>query len=188
MAALFGPAMGARISRHDELGYTAHRAPAQCNTIKICIFSISLILLYHLSDGSLTGPIMATPANLPSGTVGCTALPQKLSSPRGTRHTSKEAHTYTTHTTYKSHPQTTRLMNTSHKFGSQVVSHGRTRSETTQNTHVNTSYTKTPPTRTTNRPNIYCSPKSGLRAKTIVPDLHNFGLHDTPGRTKPTNT
>jgi hypothetical protein len=61
MAALFGPAIGARTSRHDELGYIAHRAPAQRNTIKSFSVSISLILLYHLSDGSPTGPIRSSP-------------------------------------------------------------------------------------------------------------------------------
>jgi hypothetical protein len=75
MVALTGSAIGVRISRQDVLGYTTHRGPAQRNKIKTFILSIPLILLYHFLGGRLTGPTMATPANLPSGTVSCTAPP-----------------------------------------------------------------------------------------------------------------
>ena len=78
MAALLGPAIGARNSRQEDFGYTALRALAQHKIIKTFILSIPLILLYLLSGGRLTGPTMATPANLPSGKAGCTALPTNL--------------------------------------------------------------------------------------------------------------
>ena len=78
MAALFGPAIGARTSRQDELGYMTHRASAQSNTIKSFIVLLSLILPYLLSGGRLTGPTTVTPANLPFGKASCIVPPTNI--------------------------------------------------------------------------------------------------------------
>jgi hypothetical protein len=51
MAALSGPAIGARNSRQKELGHTAHRALAQQRPINNFILFIPLILLYYYPDG-----------------------------------------------------------------------------------------------------------------------------------------
>jgi hypothetical protein len=59
MAALFGPAIGARNSRQQELGHTAHRALARQRSINNFILFMPLILLYYYSDGCSTGPITA---------------------------------------------------------------------------------------------------------------------------------
>jgi hypothetical protein len=102
MAALFGPAIGARNSQQEEFGYTAHRALAQHKIIKTFILSIPLILLYHFLDGRLTGPIMATPANLPSGKAGCTAPPtnfptKPILAPRDAKYVQRGPHVQNTH-------------------------------------------------------------------------------------------
>ena len=156
MAALFGPAIGARTSRQEDFGHTAPRAMAQHKTIKSFIVSISLILLYHLSDGSPTGPIKATPANLPSGTVGCFAPPTNSLTEthprsRNTKHAQRSPYVYNTHNI-----QLTPSNNTIDEHLSQTWSPGhhprQDQPETTQNKHVNTPYTKIHPTNTTNRP------------------------------------
>jgi hypothetical protein len=64
--------------------------------------SLSLILLYHPLDGSLTGPIMATPANLPSGTVGWTTPPtnyptETILAPRNAKYAQRSPHVHKTH-------------------------------------------------------------------------------------------
>ena len=82
MAGLFGPAIGARTSRQNELGYTTHRASAQSNTINSFIVPISLVLLYLLSGGRPTGPTTASPANLPSGKAGCCVPPTNITTKR----------------------------------------------------------------------------------------------------------
>jgi hypothetical protein len=67
MAALFGPAIGARNSRQEELGHTAHRALAQQRPINNFILFMRLILLYYYSDGCPTGPINAVRITPPPG-------------------------------------------------------------------------------------------------------------------------
>ena len=141
MAALFGPAIGARNSRQEDFGYTALRALAQHKIIKTCILPIPLILLYLLSGGRLTGPTMATPANLPSGKAGCTALPTNLPTKptpasRDAKYVQRGPLVHITHNIQltSSNKQST---NTLHKSGLHGISSGRTKSETTQNIHIN---------------------------------------------------
>jgi hypothetical protein len=106
MVALFGPAIGARNSRQEDFGYTALRALAQHKIINTCILSIPLILLNLLSGGRLTGPTTATPANLPSGKVGCTTPPNKPPHKTYTRPEGREIRsrpTCTQHTQHTTH-------------------------------------------------------------------------------------
>ena len=103
MAALLGPAIGARTCRQEDFGHTAPRPMAQHKTIKPFIVSLSLILLYHFLDGSPTGPIKAKPTNLSSGTVDCFAPPTssltEIFLPRNTKHAQRSIHVYSTHKT-----------------------------------------------------------------------------------------
>ena len=124
MAALLGPVIGARNSRQEDFGYIAHRTPAQRNTIKSFIVSISLILLYHLLDGSLTGPSMVTPTNLPSGMVGCTTPPtnsptETILAPRNAKYAQKSPYVHNTNKT-----QITSSNNTIDEHLSQIWSSG----------------------------------------------------------------
>jgi hypothetical protein len=179
MAALFAPAIGAHTSRQNELGYITHRAPAKSNTIKSFIVSISLILLYHLLDGSLKG--YASQPALRDGWLQ--RLPNKLSHGNFPRSEELKTHpkkpTSTQYIHHTNHLQTIQLVNTLSGF--RIHSHGRTKPDTTQNIHPNIQYTKTYPTRTTNRPDTRRSQIPGVRANTINLNSHKFGLLDIPG-------